>query len=144
VIKCKGDYENNVIKNIIFGNIISNNYYGINIDANSSNNTVYRNNFINNTINAFDDGKNTWDEGKKGNYWDDYKEKYPKAHRLWREGIWDKPYEIQGDGYNKDNFPLIKPFNNPKNKVVYKQLQNILEHYLYLFSILKKILNILW
>jgi len=85
-------------------NINSNNISGVYI-LNSSDNFIYHNNFIGNTQNAYDNGTNTWDDGKKGNYWDDYEEKYPDAYKKWWRGIWDPPYEILG-GENKDRYRL--------------------------------------
>jgi parallel beta-helix repeat protein len=115
--------------NIIRGNTISNNPYGIemmycngntinenNISLNtisglyvlnSSGNAIYHNNFIGNVQNAYDNGVNTWDDGTKGNYWNDYKEKYPDAQKVCCKGIWDTPYDIP-DGENKDGYPLVK------------------------------------
>jgi parallel beta-helix repeat protein len=102
-------------------NIISDNWDDIYLSS-SSNNVIYHNNFIGNTYNAYSDygvGINIWDDGKYGNYWDDYKEKYPHARRLWRRGIWDTPYVIGGwDNDNKDNCPLIKQWSNSKSKTM--------------------------
>ena len=50
--------------------------------------------------------------GKKGNYWSDYKEKYPDAKKQPFKGIWDTPYEIEG-GDNKDTCPLLKQWPDP-------------------------------
>ena len=44
-----------------------------------------------------------------GNYWDDYKEKYPEAEEIDECGIWDTPYSIDSDA---DNHPLVKPWEN--------------------------------
>jgi hypothetical protein len=44
-----------------------------------------------------------------GNYWSDYKEKYPDAEEIDGTGIWDIPYSINSD---KDNYPLKEPFQN--------------------------------
>ena len=103
--------------NIIDGNkIYSNNYSGI-LVLDSLDNFIYHNNFINNTQNAYDNGTNIWDDGKRGNFWDDYKEKYPNASKIWWKGIWDTPYEIPG-GDNKDKCPLIKQWPGPVSKTV--------------------------
>ena len=123
--------------NTINGNNISNNNYGIGIDGSDNNvtgnnimsnkeigiylwfapnNTIYHNNFINNTNNANnEEGYNIWDDGKYGNYWSDYKERYPKAKRIWLKGIWNTPYEIPG-GDNKDNCPLINQWPKSRTK----------------------------
>ena len=91
--------------NIFYGNTISN-HLGKGMEASllSSNNTIYKNNFIDNVMNAFDDSNNSWDDGEKGNYWSDYNgtdENY--------DGVGDTPYHIPG-GKNKDNFPLMAPY----------------------------------
>ncbi len=99
--------------NTIVGNtILNNNEYGIRLDTLSTSNTIYHNNFVNNTANAIDDAYNTsWDNGRFGNYWDDYKTLYPDAHRMWLKGIWNQPYVIS-EGV-QDNFPLIVPHRSP-------------------------------
>jgi parallel beta-helix repeat protein len=105
--------------NIIAENYIANNEEGIYFGGNppvlgASNNTLYRNSFINNTkqvndyhwINSFSSPSiNAWDNGKEGNYWSDYKYKYPNATELNSSGIWGTPYVL--DQYNKDNYPLM-------------------------------------
>ena len=97
------------------GNTASNNRYCIRLDE-SSNNTIYHNNFINNIQNAYnEEGNNIWDDGKYGNYWSDYEEKYPDAKKKWLKGIRDTSYEIEG-GDNKDNCPLIKQWPNVKSR----------------------------
>ena len=76
--------------------------------------TIRHNNFINNGVNAEDnslpDAFCEWDNGEEGNYWDDYKERYPFARpRLLKPWIWNTPYDIDG-GDNKDRYPLIGPY----------------------------------
>ena len=112
-----GDSSNNVITN----NNASNNHFGIHLHY-SCDNTIYLNNFINNTDNVYSyDSNNVWNSTEKisytyngnrytnsiGNYWSDYKDKYPGAGEIGSTGIWDTPYRINSD---KDNYPLIKPF----------------------------------
>ena len=105
------------IRNINTGNIISNNedgirvgfssYYntitgnnislnkenGIELHEYTDNNIIYHNNFIDNIQNAYDEGTNTWDDGKYGNYWSDYQERYPDAKsRILKPWMWDTPY----------------------------------------------------
>jgi parallel beta-helix repeat protein len=60
--------------NTISGNTITNNYYGIELGG-SSNNTIYHNNFLDNTIQVVGvDSTNVWDDGypSGGNYWSDH------------------------------------------------------------------------
>ena len=44
-----------------------------------------------------------------GNYWGDYKEKYPDAEEIDGCGIWNMPYSIDS---NNDSYPLAEPFEN--------------------------------
>jgi parallel beta-helix repeat protein len=110
--------------NLITGNNASNNYYGIHLEKNSSNNKIYLNNFMNNDDNVYsEDSTNIWNSTKRitytyngsthinylGNYWDDYKEKYPDAEEIDRSGIWNMSYSINSDN---DTYPLVEPFEN--------------------------------
>jgi parallel beta-helix repeat protein len=67
--------NNNLIQNNNFG---SNKNNGIVISGSLSN-SIYHNNFIDNGNHAKNIGNNLWDDGKYGNYWDDYEERYPDA-----------------------------------------------------------------
>ena len=91
----------------VSGNYIENNNLGI-FMYESSNNILYNNNFINNTAHVSNlDSTNVWDNGypSGGNYWSDYKERYPDAEELKGSGIWNTPYVI--DENNQDNYPLM-------------------------------------
>jgi len=144
-----GIYLDGSSGNTITGNnIISNNDYGINSYSSNGNNIIYHNNFIENTINAKDSGNNIWDDGEFGNYWSDYKEKYPFARKIWSKGIWNTPYEIR-DGDNQDNCPLIKQWPDStsksmlKNKIYYNPLMlRLLERFPNAFPILRYILEL--
>jgi parallel beta-helix repeat protein len=82
----------------------------------ASNNTIYHNNFINNIQQAYDGSfnspfsVNTWDDGYPdgGNYWSDYKTKYPDAAEIGNLRIGDTSYVI--DSENQDRYPLMEPF----------------------------------
>jgi parallel beta-helix repeat protein len=102
-------------------NCSNNKYYGIYLLGSNSNN-IFLNNFINNTDDVFFYmSANTWNSTEKityqysgntytnylGNYWADYKQKYPDAEEI--GGIWDTPYSINSD---KDNYPLRETFEN--------------------------------
>jgi parallel beta-helix repeat protein len=108
---------------ITSNNIYSNNYDGIWLYS-SSNNLIFLNNLINNSYNVdFYSSTNIWNSPSKvtytyngsefenylGNYWNDYKEKYPDAEEIDGTGIGDTPYSIDGD---KDNYPLKERFEN--------------------------------
>ena len=90
---------------LIFDNNLENNQIGIRL-IKSFNNTIYHNNFFNNTINAIDDGNNTWYNNTitQGNYWDDYNAKDKN-----NDGIGDTPYNISG-GKNQDKYPMMNPY----------------------------------
>jgi len=84
--------------NTIVGNTILNSgYVGVSLFY-SSGNSFYHNNFINNTDQVYPSGTNAWDDGVEGNYWSDY------------NGT--GPYVI--DASNKDNHPLINPYDKTK------------------------------
>ena len=88
--------------NTLSENTINNNNYGIRSDSNSNNNKIFLNNFVNNGINAEDNGiNNTWDNGIIGNYWDDY-----AGVDTNDDGIGDTPYIIPGTAGSQDNFPI--------------------------------------
>jgi parallel beta-helix repeat protein len=103
--------------NIISGNNIMNNEYGIELDY--SNNIVFHNNFVNNTYQASCSSPapiNIWDDGypSGGNYWSDYKgvdeKSGPHQDQPGSDGIGDTPYVIcEG---NMDRYPLMKPWTS--------------------------------
>jgi len=101
-----GSSSNN---NSIISNDISNSLYGIYVFK-SDNNKIYHNNFINNTVQGYDNtGTNSWDNGypSGGNYWSDYKEKYPDAKEIDGSGIWKAPYNIPGGAGAQDCYPFM-------------------------------------
>jgi len=105
--------------NSIFANEVTDNEQGIWLHT-SSNNTIYHNNFVDNTQHVYDSSKeppwfspsiNTWDDGypSGGNYWSDYEKIYPNATEIDDSRIWDTPYLI--DENNQDNYPLMEPWS---------------------------------
>ncbi len=105
--------------NTLTNNICSSNNYGIIFLLDSNNNFIYKNNFVNNTDNAYShNSTNIWNstspitytyKGNQytkylGNYWDDYTDVDAD-----NDGIWDNPYSIYSD---KDTYPLVKPWKN--------------------------------
>jgi len=84
-------------------NKIDNNDYGIFLSVASKDNNIYHNNFMENDQNAYDEGTNIWDDGERGNYWDDYTGEDSDG-----DGIGDTPYPIPG-GSNQDNYPMMVP-----------------------------------
>ncbi|HXX87168.1 MAG TPA: NosD domain-containing protein, partial [Candidatus Acidoferrum sp.] len=104
--------------NIISGNNITNNGYGLYLIS-SSNNTIFHNEFINNTYYSTyqvysDNSTNIWDDGypSGGNYWSDYNgsDLYsgPFQNVTGSDGIGDTPYII--DANNIDHYPIIPEF----------------------------------
>jgi hypothetical protein len=77
--------------------------------TNSNDNNFLENNFV---IHAFlgGGGKNVWDNGSFGNYWNDYLTKYPNASEIGNSGIGDTPYVI--DVNNIDHYPLLALVDN--------------------------------
>ena len=90
---------------------IYDNRVGINLTWQANNNRIYHNNFINNTqpvtapltMTVSD----TWDDGRTGNYWDDYQAKYPQAMINTTTGTWETPY--QPCALNFDTHPWVNP-----------------------------------
>jgi len=96
----------NSYNNIVTNNTISNiSGIGIQLSYLSENNSIYFNNFINNSENANDSCiNNSWDNGEYGNYWDDY-----GGIDKNNDGIGDVSYPMPG-GYNQDRYPLMMPY----------------------------------
>jgi parallel beta-helix repeat protein len=91
--------------NLIYENILSHNDIGILLSSTTSeNNTIWNNDFMDNTKQALNDALGAtlfWDNGSEGNYWSDYTGTDNNG-----DGIGDTPYII--DEKNQDNFPLIE------------------------------------
>ncbi len=101
--------------NDIFENNIENNENGIYFST-CSNNTIYQNNFINNTRHVSDinmeypeapPSENSWDNGSEGNYWSNYTGQDTNG-----DNIGDSPHIIYGD--NQDNYPLVETVQIPE------------------------------
>jgi len=89
---------------------------GLYLDNTTSDNHIYYNCFINNNLQAYDLGANSWDKGYPdgGNYWDNYggEDHFHGIHQNYPggDGIGDTPYHIYG-GKNQDRYPLMNPDN---------------------------------
>lgn len=103
--------------NTVTGNTIASSDVGLSIDSfGSLNNTIYHNNFVDNTAQVYVAAgyANTWDDGypSGGNYWSDYADidQYsgPYQNETGPDGIWDHPYEI--DENNIDYYPIVPEF----------------------------------
>jgi parallel beta-helix repeat protein len=104
-------------QNSIYGNIITQSAVGINVTG-SNNNAIFNNNFIGNIVQLSISASTgtVLDNGFSagGNFWSDYKQKYPTAQEIDASGIWNTAYAI--DANNKDHYPLKIPYgykNNP-------------------------------
>ncbi len=108
-----GEYCSN---STIYANNIANNSIGVqlenvgNPDLIGNYNTVYNNNIADNyqqvNVNQNSDVV-SWDKGEEGNYWSDYKTKYPNATEIDSTGIGNTPYFL--DTGNIDSYPLVRP-----------------------------------
>jgi parallel beta-helix repeat protein len=103
--------------NIVFGNKLENNGYGIEFDnIRSGNNVVYHNNFINSSVAHVLTGgsANVWDDGypSGGNFWSGYNgtDSFMGAsqNETGSDAIGDTPYKI--DMNNLDRYPLMGTF----------------------------------
>lgn len=104
-----GIYLRESHRNILIGNTIRNNNYGIFLN-NPIRNSIYHNNFVENEIQVdpwVTSYHNEWDHEGVGNYWSDYSGVDSNL-----DGIGDIPYVI--DSKNVDNYPLMGPWSpNP-------------------------------
>jgi len=115
--------------NFIINNTISNNMWGIHCYNSANDNIIYHNYLLENEKQGYDEGDNQWDNGFPcgGNYWSDYREKYPDAKEINDTGIWDIPYE--GNGFI-DRYPLMRePFfeveiTSPKHSILFPIMVN--------------------
>lgn len=113
--------------------VTENNGWGIRLNSSEGGNIIHHNNFINNHVDEglqvsipaiwlFDppgsvkDGPtlapgnpNTWDDGKEGNYWSDYRTRYPNASEVGNSGVGDTPFYINEN--NIDRHPSTSPFD---------------------------------
>ena len=90
-------------------------YFGIALEK-AHGTIIYHNSFMYNNFNeetdlydgpqAYDDfsGPGWWDNGTEGNYWSDYRLRYPDAKVVGR--FWDTPYGINGSAGKTDRYPL--------------------------------------
>ena len=107
------DFVGSSDHNNISGNIVGGNNRGISFYE-SSNNSIYHNNFWNNTsqVNTYN-STNSWDDGypSGGNYWSNYdgSDTYsgPNQDIPGSDGIGDAPYVV--DANSQDRYPFIFP-----------------------------------
>ncbi len=106
--------------NVFYENVVENtgagldhDGYGLALGGNgqvAENNLFLHNSFVNNSknfgVNWEVTGSNSFDDGREGNYWDDYFAKYPNATQVNHTGTGNIPYALIGN--NVDNHPLLK------------------------------------
>jgi parallel beta-helix repeat protein len=106
----------------IINNSISNlSSIGISTLWGSRDNVMSLNHFQSNDINAKEQGSNQWDDGEKGNYWDDYN--YVDRNH---DGVGDSPYMISTGVY--DHYPLgifLKPPDKPSDPNPSDDMENV-------------------
>lgn len=128
--------------NVVAGNLIKKNeFFGINIYG-SNFNRIYYNSFMSNADHV-NIGTHTheFDNGRRGNYWDDYELKYPSATH--NGTVWNTGYLI--DEFDMDEYPLAyipftqfgapiltTPSNKSSNGTIRLQWNAILEAEYYL------------
>ncbi len=124
--------------NSISRNHVANNeHFGISLSA-SSNNSIYHNTFVNNTVEVYtEDATNIWDDGypSGGNYWSNYIgiDLYsgPYQNNTGSDGIGDTVYMIDKD--NQDDYPLMTPITLLYYELLEKY-NRLLANYTYLQS----------
>jgi nitrous oxidase accessory protein len=85
--------------NIVASNAIESNRLGIQLIS-SNNNTLYENYLKENDHSAFDDGKNQWDNGIRGNHYSDF-----NCADINKNDICNSSLNIPG-GLSRDRYPL--------------------------------------
>ena len=94
VLMCNNVRANGIGVDVVAGNPI--------YDAGADVATVYRNNFVNNTVQARDTTASSWDNGTAGNYWNNYTGTDRDG-----DGFGDTPYVIDAD--SQDRHPYMAP-----------------------------------
>ncbi|MBS3816279.1 MAG: right-handed parallel beta-helix repeat-containing protein, partial [Candidatus Thermoplasmatota archaeon] len=99
--------ENTILENTIS----SNSNYGLYFRSGTSNNLIYHNDILNNSIQAADDGTdNQWYNAtlEEGNYWSDY-----NGTDMDGDGVGETNYtKIDGSAGSNDTYPLTIPNND--------------------------------
>jgi len=97
--------------NLIYNNVIINEYTGIELFYYSAENIIHHNNFVNNyeNVHLWESGNNIWDDGVEGNYWDSYDGLDDgSGSRVAGDGVGDTDLPYLG----VDNYPLIAPYGS--------------------------------
>lgn len=100
--------ENAFVNNTALGIIRS----SVNVEGASTKVQFYANNFVGEVNNfTITDSQVVFDLYGAGNFWSDYKTKYPNAKEIGNSGIGDTAYAV-GDGGYVDYYPLVRPTVN--------------------------------
>lgn len=99
-------------KNIVITeNTVKDCEHGIYLNPKSQDVSVFNNNIIDSTVQAYDAGtNNAWDNGASGNYWSDFDTEAEGCFDADKDGICDAPYSISGSAGSQDNYPLTTQF----------------------------------
>jgi parallel beta-helix repeat protein len=113
-------YYNNITQNEF-----STNEYGLYLHTLSFDNLIWENQILNNSFHqALDNsGINQWNFSGRGNFWSDYRDRYPSAIDL--GGYWDTPYSINGSRGAQDNYPLLISLVTPDSPSILTTNQTI-------------------
>ena len=110
----------NTTNTTITNNTFINNLLGVEIDAQSNDNLIFYNNFLQNSVHAEDLGVNNWSDQEvtQGNFWSGF-----STIDVDNDSISDNPYQIPG-GINQDFYPLLQPVTKlPQPGFTYTPLQ---------------------
>ncbi|MHA1453796.1 MAG: right-handed parallel beta-helix repeat-containing protein, partial [Promethearchaeota archaeon] len=101
--------------NDITQNELSLNEYGVYLINSAFDNVFWKNKILNNSFHqALDNsGTNQWNFSGHGNFWSDYRIRYPSAIDL--GGYWNIPYSINGSAGAQDNYPLVITIGIPES-----------------------------
>lgn len=94
--------SNNIIRwNTIRGSLV----HGVLVKDWGGPNEYYQNWFLENNNHVLDTNpEDRFDDGRYGNYWDDYRDRYPEAELA--GAVWDTPYEVRAGYEVFDRYPL--------------------------------------
>lgn len=111
-------------KNGVYGNNARENKHGIRMNENR-NNLIFGNNFLDNTINAYENtSQNIWNT-TTGNYYSDY-----PGLDLNEDGMGDVPYSLPGpESKSFDLMPLIRPFGEGEEDLGFLEIRELIERY---------------
>ncbi|MCW4017196.1 MAG: right-handed parallel beta-helix repeat-containing protein [Candidatus Bathyarchaeota archaeon] len=105
---------------VVANNLTDNGCWGMQLQGTQQNNSIYGNNFVNNSkttpgytrLQVSMTGlanPDVWDNGTLGNYWSDYLTRYPNASQTTPTGIGNEPFVVNAN--NIDHDPAMTPIN---------------------------------